>query len=175
MKKQTLFLFVVALLFPLLTFAASGVEVTFDFHKKLKKATNQYAVWVENSKGELVRTLFVTSFTPDKGWTKRPSSLPSWRKFFTSQPVDGISGATPAESGKLSYTWDLKDDAGKALPAGQYTVRLEGNAAMETYVQCSCPVTISGSSATAGAAQMKVTGQEPLEQEMISNFTVKAK
>ena len=164
MKKQTLFLFFVALLFPLLTFAASGVEVTFDFHKKLKKATNQYAVWVENSKGELVRTLFVTSFTPDKGWTKRPSSLPSWRKFFTSQPVDGISGATPAESGKLSYTWDLKDDAGKALPAG-----------LETYVQCSCPVTISGSSATAGAVQMKITGQEPLEQEMISNFTVKAK
>ena len=52
MKKQALCL-LASLLLPLFSFAASRVEVTFDFHKKLKKATNQYVVWVENSKGEL--------------------------------------------------------------------------------------------------------------------------
>ncbi len=174
MKKQALCL-LASLLLPIFSFAASRVEVTFDFHKKLKKATNQYVVWVENSKGELVRTLFVTAFTPTKGWEKKPTSLVSWRKFFTTQPVDGISGATPAESGKQTLSWDLKDDAGHSLPAGQYTVRLEGNAARETYVQCSCPVTISGSSVTTGTPKMQVTGQAPLEQEMIENFAVTAK
>ena len=160
---------------PLFSIAASRVEVTFDFHKKLKKATNQYVVWVENSKGELVRTLFVTSFTTGNGWTKRPSSLATWRKFFTEQPTDGISGATPASSGKQTYTWDLKDAAGNPVPSGQYTVHIEANAAMETYVIGSCPVTVSGASVTTGAAQTKVTGAAPLEQEMISNFAVTAK
>ena len=39
------------------------VEITFDYVKKQGPGSNQYAVWIENEKNEVVKTLFVTSFT----------------------------------------------------------------------------------------------------------------
>lgn len=37
------------------------VVFSFDFNKRFKLATNQFAVWIENDKGELIKTLFVTA------------------------------------------------------------------------------------------------------------------
>ncbi|WP_433178531.1 hypothetical protein [Treponema denticola] len=53
------------------------ISISFDFSKKLRLASNQFAVWVENENGMLVKNLFVTDFTAGKGWEKRPESLPS--------------------------------------------------------------------------------------------------
>ena len=42
---------------------AKSLEVSFNYQKQAGPGSNQYAVWIENEKGEVVKTLFVTSFT----------------------------------------------------------------------------------------------------------------
>ena len=53
------------------------LEVSFDYQRQSGPGSNQYAVWIENEKGEVVKTLFVTSFsTKDKaGSVSLTSSL----------------------------------------------------------------------------------------------------
>lgn len=87
-------------------------------------ASNQYAVWIEDSNGQFIITLFVTSFTADGGWKDRPESLSVWVEKSgigsgSAQAVDTYSGATP-QSGEQSYVWDCKDANGQAVPAGEY-------------------------------------------------------
>ena len=40
---------------------AKTLEVSFNYQKQAGPGSNQYAVWIENEKGEFVKTLFVTS------------------------------------------------------------------------------------------------------------------
>ena len=42
---------------------ANYLEVSFNYQRQQGPGSNQYAVWIENEKGEVVKTLFVTSFT----------------------------------------------------------------------------------------------------------------
>ena len=42
---------------------ANTLEVSFNYQRQQGPGSNQYAVWIENEKGEVVKTLFVTSFT----------------------------------------------------------------------------------------------------------------
>ncbi|MBP5318847.1 MAG: hypothetical protein J6Y77_05545, partial [Paludibacteraceae bacterium] len=42
---------------------ANEVRMNFMYTRQSIYASNQYAVWVENDKGKLVKTLQVTSFT----------------------------------------------------------------------------------------------------------------
>ena len=41
------------------------------------------------------------------------------------EQIDGVTGATPSQSGVQTYTWDFKDDQGKDVPAGDYKICLE--------------------------------------------------
>ena len=64
---------------------ASAVELSFNYQKQPGAGSNQWAVWVENSQGEVVRTLTVTSFTSKgrggrRGYTFRPTCVPTWVK-----------------------------------------------------------------------------------------------
>ena len=40
---------------------ANTLEVSFNYQRQAGPGSNQYAVWIENEKGEFVKTLFVTS------------------------------------------------------------------------------------------------------------------
>lgn len=77
------------------------VEISFDYNRADRDyANNQFAVWIEDLDGHLVRTLFVTKFTATKGWKTRKETLPTWKeKSNISQlkkdEVDAIAGATP--------------------------------------------------------------------------------
>ena len=100
---------------------AKSLEVSFNFQKQAGPGSNQYAVWIENEKGEVVKTLFVTSFTtkgrmrgnerlrvgeqnseirPMRGYVKRPNCVPTWVKTvkandLNDQQLDAVTGATP--------------------------------------------------------------------------------
>jgi len=114
---------------------ATSVELSFNYQKQSGAGSNQYAVWIENSEGQVVRTLVVTSFTSKgrggrRGYTFRPTCVPTWVKNakaeeMTDEQIDAVTGATPSQSGVQTFTWDFKDADGKAVPAGEYKIFLE--------------------------------------------------
>ena len=116
------------------------LEVSFNYQKQAGPGSNQYAVWIENEKGELVKTLFVTSYTtkgrarggeqPKRGYIVRPACVATWVKTSkaeekTDVQLDGVTGATPQNSGTQTFTWDFTDENGKTVPPGTYKVKIE--------------------------------------------------
>ncbi len=58
--------------------AIDSIEISFVFNRMPTIASNQFAVWIENSNGEMIQTLYVTDFTAKRrGYEKRDMSLPS--------------------------------------------------------------------------------------------------
>jgi thiamine biosynthesis lipoprotein ApbE len=79
------------------------------------------AVWVEDGAGKAVRSLTV--------WGNKRKWLPTmsgWWKVANGDQalVRAVTRATRAP-GKYTVVWDGKDDQGKALPQGTYTIRVE--------------------------------------------------
>lgn len=106
------------------------LEITVDYEKQSGRGSNQYAVWIENSEGALVRTLFVTKFTAKGGYDYRPDCMPLWvskanPQTHTALQIDAYTGATP-KSGPQVYMWDLKDDEGKTVTPEEYTFVVQG-------------------------------------------------
>ena len=119
---------------------AQTLEVSFDYQRQAGPGSNQYAVWIENEKGNVVKTLFVTSYTtkgrarggerPKRGYIVRPACVPKWVKTVkadekTDQQLDAVTGATPQAGGVQTFTWDFTDEQGKAVPQGIYKVKVE--------------------------------------------------
>ena len=129
----------------------SSLEVSFNYQRQAGTGSNQYAVWIENDKGEVVKTLFVTSFTakgrtrgneqPMRGYIKRPACVPTWVRNskandLSDQQLDAFTGATPQASGTQTFTWDFTDQKGKTVKKGTYKVLVEAtlfNASTITY------------------------------------------
>ena len=116
------------------------VEITFDYVKKQGPGSNQYAVWIENEKSEVVKPLFVPSFTTNgpiregepisRGYTYRPACVPTWvtnakTAEMTDTELDAFTGATPKEGGIQTFTWDFTDAAGNKVAKGNYKVCVE--------------------------------------------------
>ncbi len=159
------------------------LEVSFDYQRQAGPGSNQYAVWIENDKGEVVKTLFVTSYTtkgrtrpgeePMRGYVKRPNCVPTWVKAAkaaeqTDQQLDAITGATPQASGSQSFTWDFTDQQGNAVPKGNYKVIVEA-----TLYQAS-DILYTGTFSTkdkAGNIKLTSTLTEPDEKhkDMVTN------
>lgn len=113
------------------------LHVSFNFNRG-GIASSQYAVWIEDAKGSLVRTLYATSFTAKGGYQFRKESLPTWvsKSQLGKMPaaeVDAITGATP-QSGRLTYTWDGTDQQGRTMPEGTYSLVIEGSTYWESRV-----------------------------------------
>lgn len=143
MKKYFLAIIAVMLLtMPAMAQAKKGktLEVSFNYLKQAGPGSNQYAVWIENEKGEVVKTLFVTSFTtkgrvrgneqPMRGYLKRPNCVPTWVKTvkaesLSDQQLDAVTGATPKANGKQTFSWDFTDQQGKKVKDGKYYVKVE--------------------------------------------------
>lgn len=119
---------------------ASALEVSFNYQRQAGPGSNQYAVWIENEKGEFVKTLFVTSYTAKgrsrgaepakRGYIVRPACVPVWVKDSkaeekTDMQLDAVTGATPQAGGVQTFTWDFTDEQGKAVPQGIYRVKVE--------------------------------------------------
>ena len=117
-----------------------SLELSFQYNKQTGPGSNQYAVWIENAEGQVVKTLFVTEFTakgrsrdgskPARGYTYRTSCVPTWVQHvgaenLSDEQMDAVSGATPAASGVQTFTWDFTDQDGKVVPAGNYKVYLQ--------------------------------------------------
>lgn len=119
---------------------ASQLEVSFQYARQNTSGSNQYAVWIEDASGKFVKTLFVTKYTAKgrarggetavRGFIVRPACVPRWVKAagaaeMTDEALDAVSGATPSADGLQSFVWDMTDQAGKAVPKGEYKVMVE--------------------------------------------------
>ena len=88
-----------------------------------KKYRRPYvAVWIENADAKPVRTITVWGNNPR--WIQH---LPQWWKFAKNDAalVKAVSSRATRSPGKYQLAWDGKDDQGKALPQGTYTVFVE--------------------------------------------------
>lgn len=129
------------------------VTISFDYAKQEGYASNQFAVWVQDESGKLVKTLYVTSFTAKGGYEKRPDAIPVWvdlANLSKAGEADAVSGATP-KSGVLRYVWDLTDQNGVRVPEGTYTFVVEGTLRWKNQVLYSGEITLNGAAATAQA------------------------
>ena len=162
---------------------AKTLEVTFDYQKQAGPGSNQYAVWIENEKGEVVKTLFVTAYTtkgrarggqqPQRGYIVRPACVPTWVKTVkandkTDQQLDAFTGATPQVSGKQTFIWNFTDEQGRAVPKGNYKVVVEATLIFDS------DIIYSGTFSTkdkAGEIALTSTITKPDEQhkDMVTN------
>ena len=103
--------------------------ISFDFRRG-GIASSQYAIWIEDDEGKLMRTLYATSFTTKGGYEYRGDAIPFWvgkacPEKMTDAQVDAITGATPI-NGNLTYIWDGTDQNGIRVPKGKYHFFVEG-------------------------------------------------
>jgi hypothetical protein len=189
MKKYFLAIIAVMLLtMPAMAQAKKGktLEVSFNYLKQAGPGSNQYAVWIENEKGEVVKTLFVTSFTtkgrvrgneqPMRGYLKRPNCVPTWVKTvkaesLSDQQLDAVTGATPKANGKQTFSWDFTDQQGKKVKDGKYCVKVEA-----TLYQASSIVYTGSFSSKDKAGNVALTSKltEPAESHQGMITDVKA-
>jgi thiamine biosynthesis lipoprotein ApbE len=98
------------------------VTLSFELPNPGARARRPYvAFWVEDADGKAVRTVAV--------WGNSPKWLPTmsgWWKYGkdNKELLKAVTKATRGP-GKYEVVWDGKDDAGKALPQGTYTIKLE--------------------------------------------------
>ena len=166
-----------------------SLEVSFDYQKQAGPGSNQYAVWIENEKGDVLKTLFVTSYTtkgrarggeqPKRGYIVRPNCVPTWVNAAkaneqTDQQLDAFTGATPQAGGTQTFTWDFTDQKGKVVPKGTYKVFVEA-----TLYQAS-DIIYTGTFSTkdkAGDITLTSTLTKPDEQhkDMVTNVKAEIK
>jgi len=127
----------------------ASAEISFTFNRQSGSSSNQYAVWIEDSSGNFVKTLYATRYTANGGWERRPQSIPLWvsKSGLSALPkkdIDAFSGATP-RTGTQSYRWDGTDKNGNPLPSGEYQLFLEATLRGDNRVLYSASITLGNS------------------------------
>ena len=99
-----------------------SVTVSLPYVRQPGRASNQFAVWVEDAKGNFIRTLYVTNYTGQGGFRIRKDCLPTW--------VRRSGAATAAFTRREVYYHDLvKGELAKPLDGmkDQVIVRSDGS------------------------------------------------
>jgi hypothetical protein len=92
------------------------------------KKTPQLSVWIENSQGDYISTIFVTGKSARNNWQSapaegRPETLPVWnyKRRNNSEQVDVVSSATPKGS------VNIRIDNNSLIYGQEYNIYLEIN------------------------------------------------
>jgi thiamine biosynthesis lipoprotein len=109
------------------------LNIEFELTRFPGRSLRPYvAVWVENEKSEPVRTLAL--------WFNNYRWLPDLRRWYAkhyekAQQYDFMQSITSAtrSAGKYTLNWDLKDNNGKPVKSGKYTVCIEASREHGTY------------------------------------------
>ena len=96
-----------------------AIDFILGFRDELEPQT---AVWIEDREGNFVKTIYVSGFS---GHVKEKQvRLPKWANSSEFVDVDAVTGAS-INSGHHIYVWDLKDNLGRRVKAGEYLVKVE--------------------------------------------------
>ncbi|MDR2589271.1 MAG: DUF2271 domain-containing protein [Spirochaetales bacterium] len=154
-----------------------SVDISFSYARQQGPGSNQFAVWVEDAEGRYIKTLYATRFTARGGWERRPESIRQWVKksalsSLSASEVDAFTSATPRE-GAQRFRWDGTDSRGKAVPAGNYVIYIEGSLRGESRVVYSALLRLGEAS---GDVEVKAQyhGSAGSERGMLTDVKVKA-
>jgi len=155
--------------------SSSKVEISFPFVRQGGVATNQFAVWIEDEEGNLVKTLYVTDFTAQGGYKTRKEAIPTWVKKSkiaetSGKDIDAVSGATP-KTGNLTYTWNCTDQSGNPVSDGNYRFLVEGTFFWESGVLYSGTIAIGGTQKSNADAVAEYTSEDTKNKNMIGAVT----
>ena len=157
---------------------ATRIEISFTYQRGTTIASNQLAIWVEDTDGAVVKTLLVTDFTAGRrGYRNRTMSLPVWvaaadPESMTDEEIDTVSGATPGQ-GELVYIWDFTNQVGERVPDGVYTVHVEGTFYWESDVLYTAVID-KANPGNEIPVEMERTSPDTHENEnMISDVTIR--
>jgi hypothetical protein len=151
------------------------LKITLDYERQPGYASNQYAVWIEDVNGVLIKTLFVTSFTADGGYKPRPACVPVWVQKanpdnLSNEAIDAFSGATPS-SGLQTYVWDFTDADNNLITDGTYYFFVEGTLYGDSEVIYKAPVTIGRKDVSTITAIPAYTSEDDKNKHMIKSVT----
>ena len=153
------------------------VEVAFDYARQTGPGSNQFAVWIADADGKVVKTLFVTHFTAGRGgWAYRAQSLPVWVAdadiaHMTEEQVDAVTRPTPP-AGPVRCVWRLDDADGQPVPPGTYAVLVEASLRGENQALYRAEVDIAGPAAEMTPAPA-YTGPSEAERGMVADVVVR--
>ena len=96
-----------------------AIDFILGFRDELEPQT---AVWVEDREGSFVKTFYVSGFS---GHAKEKEvRLHKWADSSKFVDVDAVTGAS-IDLGHHIYVWDLRDNSGTKVKAGEYVVKVE--------------------------------------------------
>ena len=152
-----------------------NLKISIDFNRSSTPASNQYAVWIEDMDGNVVKTLFVTNFTSNGGYAVREDSIPTWVAHakpsdMDKTQIDAITGATPS-TGTHSYIWDGTDDNGNRVADGTYMFYVEGTLYWSSIVRYEGTVNMGDSENSTLDVNAVYTEDTEQNRNMLSNVT----
>lgn len=114
------------------------IEISVQWKKASGFGSNQCAIWAEDENGNYVKTIYVSKFTGNGGFKKRPDCLTLWRnkaeiKDSVPTEIDAVTQPTPKNGENLFY-WDLTDANNSPVPKGVYYLKIESNLRFEKRV-----------------------------------------
>jgi hypothetical protein len=111
------------------------LAISFDIAQRGGSARRPYvAVWIEDKDHFPVRTLAL--------WYQKPRWLPDLRSWYRDdrmramaegKDITGSVSSATRPAGKYTLKWDGKDNAGKPVNPGKYTVNIEAAREHGTY------------------------------------------
>ncbi|MDF2910431.1 MAG: hypothetical protein K0Q56_1312 [Sporolactobacillus laevolacticus] len=132
------------------------VAINYRLFHLNQLASNQIAFWIEDEKGNYIKTLRTSSFTAGGGFEMRPESLPEWRKasnWAHASKTEVNQVKLPEQNaGVHTVYWDCTDASGKAVKPGTYVYKAEGNIYWQNRVVFTRKITV-GKKDTQTAAQ----------------------
>ena len=152
-----------------------NLKISIDFNRSSTPASNQYAVWIEDTDGNVVKTLFVTNFTSNGGYAVREDSIPTWVAHakpsdMDKTRIDAITGATPS-TGTHSYIWDGTNDDGNIVADGTYMFYVEGTLYWSSIVRYEGTVNMGDSESSTLDVNAVYTEDTEQNRNMLSNVT----
>lgn len=155
-----------------------SVTVSLPYVRQPGRASNQFAVWVEDAKGNFIRTLYVTNYTGQGGFRIRKDCLPTWVRrsgaaTAAKAELDAVSGATPA-TGTQNYVWDCTGADGKTAPPGRYRIFVEGTLYWKSRVLYTANITLGKEPSTV-RAMPQYSVKSSSHSSMLGTVTVACK
>ena len=144
-----------------------AIELKIAQPKSSKYRRPYVAIWIEDSGGKVVR--FLTVWGPQVKYQRDMRTFWQVSKQAEEKDIDAVTRAT-RPPGEHKIIWDGLDNAGKPLPAGDYTIQID--VAREHGTRVSTKKSVACKTA---AVTEKIAGNTEIESVVLKYAPVKAK